>query len=94
MDKQRWINDWGAFRVVKTPGSGDRDPRLEKWVRARVFITTQQSTNCNMSSPSGSKGSEYRTIPVSPEFRKQLRVAKAKEGETYEQFLRKHVSLE
>jgi len=47
-----------------------------------------------MSSPSRSAEIEYRTIPVSREFRQKLRVAKAKEGDTYEQYLRKHVSLE
>jgi len=47
-----------------------------------------------MSSHTGSTEREYRTIPVSPEFRDKLRVAKAEHGESYEQFLRKHVSLE
>ncbi len=48
----------------------------------------------SMSQPTGSTEREYRTIPVSPEFRDKLRVAKAKTGESYEEFLRKHVSLE
>jgi hypothetical protein len=47
-----------------------------------------------MSSHTGSTDTEYGNIPVSTEFRQKLRVAKAETGDTYEEYLRKHVSLE
>jgi len=48
-----------------------------------------------MSQPTGSNdGKEYGNIPVSTEFRQELRVAKAEAGDTYEEYLRKQVSLE
>jgi len=46
-----------------------------------------------MSSPP-STGSEYAYLPVSPEFRDRLRVKKAKEGVSYETYLREQLSLE
>ena len=53
-----------------------------------------QCFNRRMSQPTGTTDSEYGNIPVSTEFRQKLRVAKAEAGDTYEEFLRKHVSLE
>ena len=47
-----------------------------------------------MSKPTRSNGRDYGTIPVSKEFHRKLRVAKAEQGDTYEEFLRKHVSVE
>ena len=48
-----------------------------------------------MSQPTGTNdGREYGNIPVSTEFRQKLRVAKAEAGDTYEEYLRKQVSLE
>lgn len=39
-------------------------------------------------------GPAYANITVSTEFRDKLRVAKAKRGLTYEQYLRQHVPIE
>jgi hypothetical protein len=47
-----------------------------------------------MSQPTGTTDREYGNIPVSKEFHRKLRVAKAEQGDTYEEFLRKHVSVE
>jgi hypothetical protein len=46
-----------------------------------------------MSSPP-STGSDYAYVPVSPEFRDRLRIKKAKEGVSYETYLREQLSLE
>jgi len=37
--------------------------------------------------------SEYRNVPVSVEFRDKLRVAKAEQGVSYEEYLRENLSL-
>jgi hypothetical protein len=49
-----------------------------------------------MGSPSTTDGSgpEYRTIPVTDDLREQLRVAKAKRGVSYDEYLRAELSLE
>jgi hypothetical protein len=36
---------------------------------------------------------EYRNVPVSVEFRDKLRVAKAEQGVSYEEYLRENLSL-
>jgi hypothetical protein len=49
-----------------------------------------------MSSPSTTQaesGSEYRTVPVSVELRDKLRVAKAEQGVSYDEYLRENLSL-
>lgn len=49
-----------------------------------------------MSSPSSTDSEsepEYRTVPVSEELRDKLRVAKAEEGVSYEEYLRENLSL-
>jgi len=46
-----------------------------------------------MSQPTGSAGREYTTLVVSPQFRDKLRVAKAKEGLSYEEYLRQHLPI-
>ncbi len=37
--------------------------------------------------------SDYTTVPISPELRDRIRVAKAKTGQSYEAFLRENLSL-
>lgn len=44
-----------------------------------------------MSTPT--TGGEYAYVPVSPELRDTLRVAKAEDGDTYDEFLREELSL-
>jgi len=49
-----------------------------------------------MSSPSSNtteSGPEYRTVPVTTELRDKLRVAKAEEGVSYDEYLRENLSL-
>lgn len=36
---------------------------------------------------------EYRTVPVSTELRDKLRVAKAEEGVSYDEYLKENLSL-
>ena len=38
--------------------------------------------------------SNYRTLPVSPEFRDELRKAKAKTGESYEEFIKRNLDVD
>jgi len=45
------------------------------------------STNTTESGP------EYRTVPVTAELRDKLRVAKAEEGVSYDEYLRENLSL-
>jgi len=37
--------------------------------------------------------SGYTTVPISPELRDRIRVAKAEAGQSYETFLRENLSL-
>lgn len=37
---------------------------------------------------------QYVNLPVSPEFRDKLRVAKARDGLSYEDYLKQHVPVE
>jgi hypothetical protein len=37
---------------------------------------------------------QYVRIPVSPDFRDELRVAKARDGLSYEAYLKQHVPVE
>lgn len=49
-----------------------------------------------MTSPSSTateSGQEYRTVPVSVDLRDKLRVAKAKDGVSYDEYLRENLSL-
>ena len=47
------------------------------------------------SHPSKQSGSdpEYRSVPVSVELRDKLRVAKAEQGVSYDEYLRQNLSL-
>jgi hypothetical protein len=45
-----------------------------------------------MPSPSTNQ-TEYRSVPVSEELRDRLRVAKAEEGVSYDEYLRENLSL-
>ena len=45
-----------------------------------------------MSSPPTNQ-TEFRTIPVSEELRDRLRVAKAEQGVSYDEYLRENLSL-
>jgi hypothetical protein len=49
-----------------------------------------------MVSPSNDSGSdrEYTTLTVSAEFRDKVRVAKAEQGLSYEDYLRQYVPIE
>ena len=47
-----------------------------------------------MSRPTGSTETEYTSVTVSPEFRDKLRVAKAERGESYEEYLKRHLPIE
>jgi hypothetical protein len=49
-----------------------------------------------MASPTNDSGNgtEYASLTVSAEFRDKVRVAKAKRGLSYEDYLRKHVPVE
>ena len=46
-----------------------------------------------MSQPTGSAGREYTTLVVSPQFRDKIRVAKAEDGLSYEEYLRQHLPI-
>jgi len=39
-------------------------------------------------------GREYTSIVVTPEYRDKIRVEKAKEGLSYEEYLRQHLPIE
>ena len=62
--------------------------------RPHTYGQSLATLQCSMSSHTGTTDTEYGNIPVSTEFRQKLRVAKAEAGDTYEEYLRKHVSLE
>jgi hypothetical protein len=42
----------------------------------------------------GDSDREYANLTVSAEFRNKVRVAKAKEGLSYEDYLRQHIPIE
>lgn len=46
-----------------------------------------------MSEPTGSTDREYTTLVVSPQFRDKIRVAKAEDGLSYEDYLRQHLPI-
>jgi hypothetical protein len=47
-----------------------------------------------MSQPTGSTDREYTTLVVSPQFRDKIRLEKAREGLSYEEYLREHLPVE
>ena len=48
-----------------------------------------------MSQPTGSNGSQqYTTLVVSPEYRDKIRVAKAEDGLSYEEYLARHLPIQ
>jgi uncharacterized protein YpmB len=46
-----------------------------------------------MSKPTGTNDREYTTLVVSPQFRDKIRVAKAEDGLSYEDYLRQHLPI-
>jgi predicted DNA binding CopG/RHH family protein len=46
-----------------------------------------------MSQHKGTTDREYTTLRVSAEYRDKLRMAKAEEGLSYEEYLRQHLSI-
>lgn len=46
-----------------------------------------------MSQPTGTKDSGHTTLRVSAEYRDKIRVAKAEEGLSYEEYLRQHLPI-
>jgi hypothetical protein len=46
-----------------------------------------------MSKPTGSTDREYTTLRVSAEYRDKLRLEKAREGLSYEEYLRQHLPI-
>jgi hypothetical protein len=45
--------------------------------------------------PSGTTDDrEYTSLVVTPDFRDKIRVAKAKQGQSYEEYLRQHLPIE
>jgi hypothetical protein len=51
-------------------------------------------TSAPPANQSDGSGVNYATVTVSEEYRDKLRIAKAEEGLSYEQFLRQHVPLD
>jgi len=49
-----------------------------------VYITVSESTPSNI---------EFTTLPVTQDLRDRLRVAKAECGQSYDDYLREHLSL-
>ena len=47
-----------------------------------------------MSKPTGSNGQQYTTLVVSPEYRDKIRVAKAEDGLSYEEYLARHLPVQ
>lgn len=46
-----------------------------------------------MSQSTGTTDREYTTLVVSPTFRDKIRVAKAEQGLSYEEYLRQHLPV-
>ena len=47
-----------------------------------------------MSTPTGSSEQDYANLTVSAEFRDKVRLAKAKDGLTYEAYLKEHLPID
>ena len=50
-------------------------------------------TKCSMSKSTGSTEQEYANLTVSAEFRDKVRLAKTKDGLTYEAYLKQHLPI-
>lgn len=57
------------------------------------FIMVGCKVMRSMSQPTGTTDREYTTLVVSPEFRDKVRVAKAEQGQSYEEYLRQHLPI-
>jgi hypothetical protein len=44
--------------------------------------------------PGTTDDTEYTSLVVTPDFRDKIRVAKAKQGQSYEEYLRQHLPIE
>ena len=61
--------------------------------RPKVLILLNRYLIVYMSQPTGSADKEYTTLVVSPQFRDKIRVAKAEDGLSYEEYLRQHLPI-
>ncbi len=85
--------------VSQLPATATRpqDSRPLRAVRtANIFIGGRANSRHGdiMTSPTttnDSSGTEYANLTVSAEFRDKIRVAKAKQGVSYEDYLRQHL---
>lgn len=69
----------------------DSGPRkIEKATPLRSGVRRPENKSLNRSDMSD----DYTRIPLSPELRDRLRAAKAREGLSYENYLRKELDLE
>ena len=64
--------------------------------RSGAFLPYTHVTSLRrMSQPTGSNGKQqYTTLVVSPEYRDKIRVAKAEDGLSYEEYLARHLPIQ